>query len=555
MISLEGGLYRPFQFTWPPEMVGQDDATVAQAIIIMRRQGGALLGLPVGFLPLDVLQRAAMEEGEDWDFGPHALLSVPAHREDGQLVPSGVEVEVLVIDVSGAALGGLQQLSIDGVTLSFLEDPALVPEPSVLLQKTKEWLANQTAARVGLVGFYSAVEEVVPETPLEEESVEELDFQPGAAALPKAPAGKQKRVTTAVLAEQLGSVTQILPQLVTQLENLQRNQDALQEQVASQQHVVPPRPSQQPVSTSLQEFAKMMGTPPRVKSQMPFPRPVVKSPLTPKMDSPLTLQEQAEEAELPAGSTLAQAVLEQSKALTTLVTQLQSGGDPLLDAPSSSSGFSLGSKGSAGRMQLQTELSNRSGAFFLQVAQNASRRLRPAAKAPVDIPAVASTDFSMVTYLERFGGYGGCRELGLVQYCLAHIFDAALHSDLEGVREHLALTMVAVEQATQDSGRWDLAYQLTLLEDPPSQMWAFRSGGSMNPRLRAFAPLCPQKWATIALAYLKEVDYIQSRKSDLKKPPTAAAGSPDAALTPSPKRKRNPKGRPREGAEEQQQDK
>lgn len=248
-------------------------------------------------------------------------------------------------------------------------------------------------------------------------------------------------------------------------------------------------------------------------------------------------------------------LLEQSKALTTLVTQLQSGGDPLLDAPSSSSGFSLGSKGSAGRMQLQTELSNRSGAFFLQVAQNASRRLRPAAKAPVDIPAVASTDFSMVTYLERFGGYGGCRELGLVQYCLAHIFDAALHSDLEGVREHLALTMVAVEQATQDSGRWDLAYQLTLLEDPPSQMWAFRSGGSMNPRLRAFAPLCPQKWATIALAYLKEVDYIQSRRSDLKKPPTAAAGSPDAALTPSPKRKRNPKGRPREGAEEQQQDK
>ena len=199
MISLEGGLYRPFQFTWPPEMVGQDDAIVAQAIIIMRRQGGALLGLPVGFLPLDVLQRAAVEEGEDWDFGPHALLSVPAHREDGQLVPSGVEVEVLVIDVSGAALGGLQPLSIDGVTLSFLEDPALVPEPSVLLQKKKEWLANQTAARVG---FYSAVEEVVPETPVEEESVEELDFQPGAAALPKAPAGKQKRVTTAVLAEQ-----------------------------------------------------------------------------------------------------------------------------------------------------------------------------------------------------------------------------------------------------------------------------------------------------------------------------------------------------------------
>ena len=546
MISLEAGLFRAFQFTWPPEMVGLDNANVAQAIIIMRRQDGVLLGLPVGFLPVEVLQRAATDGGEDWDFGPHFIISTPAHREDGQPVPLGLEVEVLVIDVSGGALAGLENLSIDGVTASFVEDPSIFPEPQVLLKKTKEWLLNQTAARVG---FYSAVEESVPETPIEEESVEEIEVVPEAPALPKGAAAKQKRVTTASLAEQLGSVTQLLPQLVTQMESLQKNQDALRDQMSSQQHIVPPRPSQQPVSTSLQEFAKMMGTPPRVKSQAPFPTPVVKSPLVPRMDSTMSIQEQAEEEALPGGSTLALAVLEQSKALTTLVAQLQSGGDPLLDVPSSSSGFSLGSKGSMGRQQLQTELANRSGGFFLQVTQNAARRMRPAAKAPVDVASAASLDFSMVNYLERFGGYGGCRELGLVQFCLAHIFDAALHSDLEGVREHLALTMVAVEQSVQDAGRWDLAYQLTLLEDPPSQMWAYKSGGNLNPRLRAFAPLCPQKWATVALAYLKEVDYIQSRRTDLRKgPPSPGAGDPPT--TPSPKKKnRNPKGKGRESEE------
>ena len=496
------------------------------------------LALPVGFLPVDVLQRAATDGGEDWDFGPHVILSIPADREDGQPVPLGLEVEVLVIDVAGGALGGLENLSIDGVTANFVEDPSIFPEPQILLKKTKEWLLNQTAARVG---FYSAVEE---------ESVEEQEVAPEAPALPKGAAAKQKRVTTAVLAEQLGSVTQPLPQLVTQMESLQKNQDALRDQMSSQQHIVPPRPSQRPVSTSLQEFAKMMGTPPRVKSQMPFPTPVVKSPLAPKMDSTMSIQEQAAEEALPGGSTLALAVLEQSKALTTLVAQLQSGGDPLLDAPSSSSGLSLGSKGSMGRQQLQTELANRSGAFFLQVTQNAARRMRPAAKAPVDVASAASSDFSMVNYLERFGGYGGCRELGLVQFCLAHIFDTALHSDLEGVREHLALTMVAVEQSVQDAGRWDLAYQLTLLEDPPSQMWAYKSGGNLNPRLRAFAPLCPQKWATVALAYLKEVDYIQSRRTDLRKgQPSPGAG--DAPSTPSPKkRNRNPKGKSRESEEQ-----
>ena len=152
MISLEAGLLRAFQFTWPPEMVGQDNANVAQAVIVMRRQDGVLLALPVGFLPVDVLQRAATDGGEDWDFGPHFMLTTPAHREDGQPVPLGLEVEVLVIDVSGGALAGLENLSIDGVTASFLEDPSIFPEPQVLLKKTKEWLLNQTAARVG---FYS----------------------------------------------------------------------------------------------------------------------------------------------------------------------------------------------------------------------------------------------------------------------------------------------------------------------------------------------------------------------------------------------------------------
>ena len=278
----------------------------------------------------------------------------------------------------------------------------------------------------------------------------------------------------------------------------------MKSQMSSQEMVVPPRPSQQPVSTSLASFAKMVGSPPRVRTQAATPvLPTSKAipPLVPSMDGPLTLQEQAEEYPAPGGSTLAMAVLEQSRALTTLVSQLQSGGDPLLDAQTGSSGFSLGSKGAAGRERLQTELSNRSGNFFLAVAQNAWRRLKPAAKMPQDIPSAASGDFSMVTYLEKFGGYGGSREMGLVQFSVAHIFDAALHEDWAGVREHVALTMTAVEQSVQDNNRWDLAYQLTLLEEPASQLWSYRQA-AQNPRVRAFAPLCPQRWATVALAYL-----------------------------------------------------
>ena len=538
--SLEQGPPVHYQFTWPLEEAGRDDSVNAQAMVVMLRDGGFLLALPVGYLPLEVLQVSGADVTTM--FGPHTVLQVPAIREDGQAVPAGSEVGVLLIDAGLEVEVGLQDAGLDGVSVSFHEDPSLLPDPRALLRLAKAWITSQTSARIE---FYSAAEEEVPLTPLVDEEEEE-----GEAAAPmmvpksKAAAPKPKRVTMASLAEQLGSMAQILPAVVQRLDTMQSDQDALKEAVANQQNVVPPRPSQQPVSSSLQEFAKMMGTPPRVKQIAASP--AIARPLVPQMDSPWTLQEQAEEAVVPGGSTLAQAVLEQSKALTSLVAQLQSGGDPLLDSHGSTSAVSLGSKGSTGRMQLQTELSNRSGQFFLQVTQNAIRRMKPASRVPADLAAASSTDFSMVNYLERFGGYGGCREMGLVQFCLAHIFDAALQNDMDGVREHIALTMTAVEQSVQDNGRWELAWQLTLLEDPPHQLWGYR-GNNFNPRVRAFAPLCVQRWATVALAYMKEVDFIQSRRQDVTKKPQ----QPGAPPAPSPKKKgKGQKGKSGEEAEE-----
>lgn len=43
-------------------------------------------------------------------------------------------------------------------------------------------------------------------------------------------------------------------------------------------------------------------------------------------------------------------------------------------------------------------------------------------------------------------------------------------------------------------------------------------------RSGAFAPACPQRWATIALAYLKEMDFIQALRQDLGKKDPKACG-------------------------------
>lgn len=238
----------------------------------------------------------------------------------------------------------------------------------------------------------------------------------------------------------------------------------------------------------------------------------------------------------------ARAMLEQSKAIMNLVAHMQQGGDPLLDGQLSSSSSSLGTRGSQGRERLQKDLASRSGSFYLAVLQNAVKRLKPASPKPNSIEEVAATDFSMIQYLERFGGYGSYKEPGLIQYALAHIFDALAHSDINGARDFLALLMVGVDQANLDGNRWELAYRMMLLEEPPAQLWSYRNQG-FDPRAKSFSPLAPQQWTTVALAYSKEMDYICTKRLEM-------TGSPKAKANPSqpsanPKRKtRFPKTKP-----------
>ena len=497
------------------------ESIMSQVLVLLKREGGALLAFPSGALSADALAEAA--EGNPFSmFGPHTTFQVPSRESFAEEV-----IEVLVVDADTVAFNYISVMPSpvpEGVT-TFAIDPAVLPAVEPLMTATRAWLL-QSQEDPALV-FYSAVED--------QTLLEEPHLQPPMMPSPKTSAKpKAKRITTTSLAEQLGSISEILPLLTAQVASLKDGQEELRAKLEAQAKAVPPRASQQPVSAPLQSFAKMIGSPPRTRALVAQP---------PHQDP---LQAQIEEGgegmeeQMPGGGILAQAVLEQSRALTNLVSQLQQGGDPLLDGQQSASGISLGSRGAQGREKLQLELANRSGNFFLAVVQNACRRMKPATRPPTSLEAAQNMELSMVTYLEKFGGYGACREMGLVQYSLAHVFDAALNNDMEGAREHLALTMTAIEQAVQDGNRWDLAYQLTLLEEPPTQLWAFRSAAAQS-RLRAFAPLCAQRWATVALAHAKELDYIQNRRAEMNKKTYPVPAQENSNATPKPKPKRKPK--------------
>ena len=498
-----------FRIFWPPDPnLVQARAGICMVVMVRRAAGGGLLvALPSALVPAGSLPVEPMETDV---IGPHTHLEVPGVRMTNSATEAlGIDLGLHVVDLGQPALQAITPLALlpeseDQGLIGFGEDLDIIPDPFVLVEMVREWLGSHAS---NLVAFYSAEEgEVIEDDevhalPLPARTGQARTMTPDTPkAKPKEPA--KKRVTTAVLSEQLSSLMDLIPSMTNQISDLQKGQLELQESLAIQ------KASLTAAVQGAANFAKMVGPPPRTK-QLPQPSPTLAIPNS-GLDANLSRQELAEETSPVAhADPFARAMLEQSKAIMSLVAHMQQGGDPLLDGQASSS--------SMGRGKLQKDLASKSGGFYLAVLQNAVKRLRPAHPRPSSVEEVASTDFSMIQYLERFGGYGQFKELGLIQYALAHIFDALAHSDLNGARDYLALLMVGVDQANLDGNRWELAYRMMLLEEPPSQLWSYRNQ-SFDPRAKSFSALAPQNWTTVALAYSKEMDYIQTKRLEVTQP-------------------------------------
>ena len=147
----------------------------------------------------------------------------------------------------------------------------------------------------------------------------------------------------------------------------------------------------------------------------------------------------------------------------------------------------------------------------------------------------------MLSYLERTGGYRQQRELGTIMWILGHAVDSLIQNDTHMAREHLALLACALEQATMDAGQWQLAFLISLSEEPPVQLFQDRVV-SLSQSGRPFAPLIPSSWCAIALSYLKEMEILSNRKAEVGGPKAKAI--PKAAANPtedSPSPKRRPR--------------
>ena len=70
-----------------------------------------------------------------------------------------------------------------------------------------------------------------------------------------------------------------------------------------------------------------------------------------------------------------------------------------------------------------------------------------------------------------------------------------------------------------DQGQWQVGWMMGLMEEPPwSQLGRRPDRSARGTGLRPFAGLADQNWATTALAYVRELDTIATRRRELAQP-------------------------------------
>eukprot|EP00435_Cladocopium_sp_Y103_P057911 s1162_g20.t1 len=472
----------------------------ALAFVVMKRAGGLLAAVPVGFLPDEVL--AGSSTSPTGLVGPSTEVSVPGVLDEDGVETPGVDLQVLLVDLDG---GVCQQFRLAGENEELaspfsLDDAFATPDSKTLQAVALSWVTTSAMGDQELSeGWYSAVgaaEPTPPETPSRRSRRQVPAGVTNSGGVPKA-----KRPTTASLQACLDVVLNTLPELTNSLKQLADRQSSLETQMVQQSSVnVPSAP------------AKLV-----------------------ELEADKTVAGQ--------GSELARAMMAQSAALTTLAAHIAgTSQDPMADLQLPGG---AGTRGSAGRARLQAELAQHRGVFYDAVLRLMSRRMAPTSVAERTPPELLAAGICGTKYLERFGGYGRFRDLGMIQYQVMTAMDFMMTEDWGAVKDTIALLAVCLEQAVLDAGRFEVAQILTLQEDIPASVFTNRQLAATS-RARAFAPLSDQRWVTAAIAFLKELDTISSKRNELVGAPKDAGASSSTAApaqTPKPKAKRKAAGK------------
>ena len=502
---------------WTPPLDFVADSQPVESLVIpyQSRPGGALYAVPACFLDENFLTEANSSD-EGGMLGPSSFFysDLIEEAEDATIVGVGRKAQIVIIDLADEALEGMREYDpVTDSTSHFCpfdeEKVGAIVSLKDIDAAVKLWVDGIASGRQN---FYSAREE---------------------PPVPKAgPKRQQKqKISNAVLAEQVASLMAQMQLLTVQHQEIRDN---LQPEVSATPADVGLTGKAPPVVPHVAPTAKVgipkttlaaLGPPPRTK----MPSVIQAAPNVMEEDEPL--DPLAASSSGHATMTVANALSQQSTAITALVAHLTSG-DPLAELATGGGGSGgLSGKGVARRERMQAELASGSSSYFLAVHQQLFKKMFPSAPIPKTEAEVINSGATMCSYLEKHGSFKGQKDLALTMWILAHAFDSAGRDDFRTCKEFLALLAASLDQAALD-GNWSIAYLISLLEEPPSQMMMERHS-PLSSLGRPFAGMVPPQWSVVALAYIREMDLLQTKKNENK----AARVPKKEEDAPSPKRR------------------
>jgi len=322
---------------WPSQEE-EDGQKEVMAFVVMKRVGGLLLALPEGVLPAEDLQRANAAEVGGSVLGPSTTLVVSGVVSDGGVdAATGATMNVLVVDMDASVLSQMRVAGdVEDLAVAFdPDDRFAIPSPDELLARSLEWMSSSglQALEANYTPEVTAAE-AEEEVPLLAAVPKRQRRKPPGGATVTGDGGPPKRATTATLAASMETVLQTLPVLTAQMQQLLTRQE---EGVSSASVLSQPlggRVAASP-SVTLGAVAKVVKAPPRMG---PPPKKgsvqVQHVPGAQQEAEELVLDKQ----EVTESSKLAEAMMAQSVAITSLVAQIAgSSGDPMMDLQGQSS--------------------------------------------------------------------------------------------------------------------------------------------------------------------------------------------------------------------------
>jgi hypothetical protein len=156
--------------------------------------------------------------------------------------------------------------------------------------------------------------------------------------------------------------------------------------------------------------------------------------------------------------------------------------------------------------------------------QSFTKSIRANALKTMEMPGAHASGATMVSYMTRWMPMGrASKPTTLLAYGVANALDEMQAGQWLAAEAHLHLLLAALEVSQYDGGRWQMAWLLTHMPEPPWHMFVLAS--PPQDAIRAYGRLCNPLWIEGASQYIADVAKLKEQRGKVTSQDAEHAGA------------------------------